>query len=211
MVRLLCLCRAGYPQGVPGVQSHLKVQGSGSAPVCVGGGSPLSCKSSICKAQAVSMPSQWGGQPGLRTHAPRAAAGPSLLPVPNRRSGFLPCRRNREAVLRILPPAQLRPSQGGRGAPLLLDVREHGGHEGQRQEGHFSVSGGRDCCRLWERRRTGRSLLGCARCAEAVRVWLWFCMALTLENPGPDAHARNQLFSLGSGIPSGFQQVNPEH
>uniref|UniRef100_A0A8B9Z7Z6 DNA (cytosine-5-)-methyltransferase n=1 Tax=Buteo japonicus TaxID=224669 RepID=A0A8B9Z7Z6_9AVES len=35
------LCRAGYPQGVPGVQSHLKVQESGSAPVCVGGGSPL--------------------------------------------------------------------------------------------------------------------------------------------------------------------------
>lgn len=58
MVRLLCLCRAGYPWGVPGVRSHLKVQGSGSAPVCVGGGSPLSCKpwSGTCKAQAVSMP-----------------------------------------------------------------------------------------------------------------------------------------------------------
>lgn len=42
-----------------------------------------------------------------------------------------------------------------------------------------------------------QEMLGCARCAEAVRVWLWFGMALTLENPLtlektlPDARNRN--------------------
>lgn len=35
---------------------------------------------------------------------------------------LFPRRRNWEAVLRVLPPAQLRSSQGRRGAALLLDV-----------------------------------------------------------------------------------------
>ena len=52
-------------------------------------------------------------------------------------------------------------------------------------------------------------MLGCARCAEAVRVWLWFRMAPTLENPLPDAHTRNQVFSLGSGSPLAFSRLTP--
>ena len=46
MVRLLCLGTAGCPGVLPGRGAALKagLQGSGSAPVCVGGGSPPSCK-----------------------------------------------------------------------------------------------------------------------------------------------------------------------
>lgn len=197
--KALCLGGAGHPRGVPGVRSHLKVQGRGSAPVCVGGGSPLSCKpwGGTCKAQAVPMLLAVG-----RAARPPVSLVPQLVPACCSLEGFLPSRRNREAVLRILPPAQLRPSQGRRGAPLLLDVRERGGHEGQRQEGHFSVSGGRDCCRLRERRLSRRHLLGCARCAETARVWLWFGMAPTLETP-------LQPFSLGSGSPLAFSRPTP--
>lgn len=54
------------PWDVPGLWSHLRALGSGSAPGCVGDG-------------LFPYPSWWGGQPGPPSPAPHAPAGPNLL------------------------------------------------------------------------------------------------------------------------------------
>lgn len=179
------------PQDVPGPWSHLPAWGSGSAPGCLGDGlSPY--------------PSWWGGQPGSPSPTPRAPAGPNPL------LGFFLTEGTGRLFFEFYHLLNFARPKAGEERPFfwmfenVVAMRLND----KRDISRFLEVGIADSC---GKGVGAGDICWAVQGVPGVRVWLWFPVALMLENPLPGAHAKESSLVLALDPPLWLSSVKPKH